>query len=202
MQRMRMHPDLGGEDENAAVLNEAYSILADSENRAAYDKAQLNSGRIEVYKKAEEKTVHYAEPHPHQCAFCGVSHQHGMQNQTGTFCTNCHSPLLLADQSQIKERERRTIMRVQNSQALIFYTHWPQSEPCSARGDDISLNGMKFHSPKSLNISQLIKIETQALRAVARVTHCRKHQSGWAIGVQFIRLCFVQSRGAFVSGRV
>ena len=38
MQRLRMHPDLGGDHERAALLNEAYETLSDPERRAAYDR--------------------------------------------------------------------------------------------------------------------------------------------------------------------
>jgi len=202
MQKMRMHPDMGGDNQNAAVLNEAYSILADSEHRAAYDKSQVISSQARVYKKAEAETNYSPSVHPGQCAFCGFSHQLGGQNRTPAFCGNCQSPLHLSEQSHIEDRDRRTIMRVPNNQSLMFCTHWPQSEPCCAQADDISLSGMKFHSCKRLQLGQTIKIESQVLRAVARVTHCRKRVAGWATGVQFLSLCFEQSRGAFISGRV
>lgn len=44
MQTLRNHPDLGGEDWNAAILNEAYAVLSDESERSAYD-AQLFSDR-------------------------------------------------------------------------------------------------------------------------------------------------------------
>jgi len=37
MQKLKAHPDLGGEDWNAAIINEAYKILIDSEKRHTYD---------------------------------------------------------------------------------------------------------------------------------------------------------------------
>jgi len=42
MQRMRMHPDLGGDNDSAAAINEAYAILMEPEQRAAYDKSRLS----------------------------------------------------------------------------------------------------------------------------------------------------------------
>ena len=38
MTRMRMHPDLGGSHEEAALINEAYAVLSDPERRAEYDR--------------------------------------------------------------------------------------------------------------------------------------------------------------------
>ena len=37
MQKLKAHPDLGGEEWNATVINEAYQVLMDSGKRAAYD---------------------------------------------------------------------------------------------------------------------------------------------------------------------
>ena len=34
MQKLRQHPDLGGDDCNAALLNEAYAVLTNPERRA------------------------------------------------------------------------------------------------------------------------------------------------------------------------
>src|SRR5215218_2791183 len=38
MQRLKMHPDLGGDHWNATLLNEAFTTLNDPDRRAAYDK--------------------------------------------------------------------------------------------------------------------------------------------------------------------
>lgn len=38
MQKLKQHPDLGGENWNASVINEAYRVLAHTEKRRAYDR--------------------------------------------------------------------------------------------------------------------------------------------------------------------
>ena len=38
MQRLKQHPDLGGDHEHAARINKAYATLSDSGSRAAYDR--------------------------------------------------------------------------------------------------------------------------------------------------------------------
>ncbi len=43
LQKLKMHPDLGGENWNATVINEAYNTLRDPLKRAAYDKKLLES---------------------------------------------------------------------------------------------------------------------------------------------------------------
>lgn len=37
MQKLKLHPDLGGDEKNAATINEAYATLSDEKKRAAYD---------------------------------------------------------------------------------------------------------------------------------------------------------------------
>ena len=38
------HPDLGGDEEHAKVINEAYTVLGDPELRRAYDRARVARG--------------------------------------------------------------------------------------------------------------------------------------------------------------
>jgi curved DNA-binding protein CbpA len=41
LQKLRLHPDLGGENWNARIINEAYNTLRNPEKRAVYDKELL-----------------------------------------------------------------------------------------------------------------------------------------------------------------
>ena len=41
MQKLKAHPDLGGDEWNAAVINEAYAVLSDAEKRKKYDTEQM-----------------------------------------------------------------------------------------------------------------------------------------------------------------
>ena len=54
MQRLRNHPDLGGEHERAALINEAYAVLTDPNKRAEYDRA----------RRPDADTVQPANPAP------------------------------------------------------------------------------------------------------------------------------------------
>jgi hypothetical protein len=43
MGEMRGHPDLGGDEDRAKLINEAYSVLSDPDIRCAYDQARARS---------------------------------------------------------------------------------------------------------------------------------------------------------------
>ena len=40
MQRLNQHPDLGGDHENATLINEAYATLTNPKSRAMYDRGR------------------------------------------------------------------------------------------------------------------------------------------------------------------
>lgn len=201
MQKMRVHPDLGGDDEHAAIINEAYATLSDPRARAAYDEARLKPERARSSVEKIGGDTGRPQIHRALCAFCASEHQYREKIPANASCFDCQSPLIPARLFRIEEGCRRAVSRISKEQALQFYTHWPQLEPYSGQSDDISLNGMKFYSSKSLELEQVIKIDCQILRAVARVTHSQQYSNGWGIGVQFVSLCFEQSRGSFITVR-
>ena len=201
MQKMRKHPDLGGNDGDAAAINEAYATLNNPMNRAAYDKARLTPQHST--KALDPIRLPTCQPTTatHRCPFCSSEHEYTEITKANTFCETCHSPLLLATQAQLEDSCRRSITRFSNDQPLVFCTHWPQTEACIGRTNDISLNGMKLSSNLKLAKGQIIKIDSPVLKAVARVTNCRRQDIGWGVGVQFISLHFEQSRGSFIEAR-
>ena len=53
MQKLRQHPDLGGDEWNATILNQAYAVLSDEQERRIYD-AQLFAER--THREAGRQT--------------------------------------------------------------------------------------------------------------------------------------------------
>src|SRR5215217_439887 len=59
MSTMRRHPDLGGDHETAALINEAYETLSDPSKRAAYDEVRAAKA-LRAHMRAERDSG--AEP--------------------------------------------------------------------------------------------------------------------------------------------
>ncbi|MGK0231866.1 MAG: curved DNA-binding protein CbpA [Gammaproteobacteria bacterium] len=201
MQHMRMHPDLGGDDHNAAIINEAYATLTEPLDRAAYDKTRFKKEPRRNEVKPAPRNIQRATPAPLLCHFCKTVQELSVNLPVEASCNNCHSPLTLAGQFQYGDGSRRTIERIPTNHVIVFCTYWPQSEPCSGRTDDISLNGMKFNSTAPLHLGQIIKIDSQILRAVGKVTRSQAKNGEWEVGVQFVSLFFEQAKGSFVTAQ-
>ena len=200
MQKLRLHPDLGGDPRYAAMINEAYATLTNPQNRAAYDKTRSGPELIRPSRKSLHEIDFTSSLPVYRCAFCASLNECDKKASPWACCSNCQSPLFLANQ-QKREEGRRAITRVPREQSMVFRTHWPQREPEPARTSDISLSGMKFFTSVSLIQGQIIKIDSPTLRAVARVTRSQQVPTDRVVGVQFISLGFERNRGSFVTER-
>ena len=211
MQRLKHHPDLGGDPAVAARINEAYAVLRDAEQRAAYDVrldllAQIARGAPGEFADNSTAGPHNATPDPYlECVFCETPHDHGNTGQLDIGCHTCGSPLATAKEHRMESMDKRAIERFGKKEKITFYTHWPQRRGFKGRTEDISLNGLRFSTRRDLKAGQRIKIVSDLIEAVAQVTHSVHERRGWTThcvaGVSFITLRFVRSIGGFVSDR-
>ncbi len=204
MHKMRTHPDLGGDEANAALVNEAYSVLSNETERASYDQLRQSADWSrsaandpplgELVLGAAQQTA---------CAFCAapVAEAHDDQGLTG-FCPGCDSPLAPVADIVMEDSDRRAIARIPKQLGIAFCTHWPQLSPHSGIANDISLTGMRFGTEVFMARDQIVKIDSAALKAVARVVRCQPLASRWEVGVHFLNLCFARAKGSFVHERV
>jgi curved DNA-binding protein CbpA len=204
MQRMRHHPDLGGDPRTAALINEAYAVLTDPARRAAYDR-QLDVGNPTPVGDPPPAAEPFTDPLL-GCSFCRAPHSLGIRVAEDDYCGVCASPLFAASQERLEENTQRGVARISRRQSIRFYTRWPQAQGFRGRTEDISLNGLRFTTWHDLDVGQTIKIVGDALDAVARVTHFRANKSlirrKNVAGVAFITLRFSSPVGRFVSRRV
>ena len=121
-------------------------------------------------------------------------------------CDTCGSPLSAAKDHRIETECQRAVRRIGKRHRITFYTHWPQRRGFRGHTEDLSLNGLRFCTRRELQAGQRIKIVSNVVEAVGRVTHCARERRGWAMqcvaGVSFLTLRFVRSVGGFVSDRV
>lgn len=212
MQRLKNHPDLGGDPTTAALINEAYAVLGNAERRAEYDARlivmeQIAHGAPAEFAGHREPTGSPRALDPlRECVFCETPHEHREVIEEELDCDACGSPLSAAKDHRIESVGQRAVERIGKKHRITFYTHWPQRRGFRGHTDDISLHGLRFATRRDLVEGQRIKIVSNIVEAVAHVTHCTHERRGWVThcvaGVSFITLRFVRSVGGFVSDHV
>ncbi|MGI9257789.1 MAG: DnaJ domain-containing protein, partial [Gammaproteobacteria bacterium] len=207
MQRLKQHPDLGGDHENATLINEAYATLTDPKARSIYDKQrgsqQPDPGESTLMRSRTvncdyEDTVSISLG---GCFFCGAPFEKTEAAPADLFCVDCKSPLAMPEFEESNDTGLRALNRFSKEQPITFFDHWPSSEAHAATTHDISLKGMQFVTHVGLKHNQIIKIDCDVCRAVARVAHVSREGNQWVVGVEFATLSFNSSRGSFVSAR-
>ncbi len=216
MQRLKQHPDLGGNHWNAALINEAYRILTNPESRARYDhERQLIRRGLSSSKPAEEAADETADQSGNNpatdtasepntaCLFCLTPHDHNTTDDPDLVCPKCESPLCPASEWRLEHSGQRAVNRIPTHLDIAFYTTWPQPTPWAGQTLDVSPNGMRFMSERRLGEGRRVKIASSSIDAVALVTHCqRDDDAGWIVGVVFETLRLVHSQGTFFSAEV
>lgn len=212
MQKLKMHPDLGGDASAAALINEAYAVLTDTDRRAAYDAAReaaQSLGRTVDAPDADtamgDTTTNLVQPRNPlaECVFCVTPHAFGNAILPDAVCVTCRSPLALAEPRRFEQSDQRAVSRISSKLDVRFYTEWPQPRPHHGITGDVSLNGMRLVSQRPLEAGNVIKLECDVLEAVAVVKNASRQRRGFSVdcsaGVSFITLRFDRSVGGFVS---
>jgi hypothetical protein len=211
MQQLKHHPDLGGDTATAALINEAYATLSNTERRAAYDaRLAVLAGVAEGLRDApldeHEGNTDRVLDIFRECVFCQTPHDHGRIIDIDAACIDCGSPLCAAKNHRIESGGQRAIARIGKRQKITFYTRWPQHKGFVGRTEDISLHGLCLVTTQDLRKGEQIKIVSKVVEAVARVSHCTHERRNWVTycvaGVSFLTLRFVRSAGGFISDRV
>jgi len=191
-----------------ASLDEAYRVLSDPEQRAAFDLvrdvAAESAADFAATAVLDPDAERYAA---HRCLFCGAAH--GLERALGRDddCRECASPLYPAERQRLEYSGQRMLRRTPTRREIDLYVTWPQPAPYAAEMRDISLNGMRFAAAAPLQLNQIVKIDCASCATVARVAHCERDRSDasaperWLVGVEFLTLRFRSARGTFVSAR-
>jgi len=199
MQRLKMHPDLGGDARMAAVINDAYRTLIDGETRSAYDRLNLDSEW--AYYKRRSRGDGKESGARYQCPFCAHRHLYGSGELAEDTCASCHSPLAPLVPMTGGGDDRRSVMRVRKRFTLAYYTHWPQRAACEGRAEDVCPNGIRFHCATAVACGQVLKIESAVLDALVRVARSEGFAGGCDVGARFVSVRFRRMRGSFLECR-
>ncbi|MEM1229799.1 MAG: DnaJ domain-containing protein [Pseudomonadota bacterium] len=205
MQALRAHPDLGGDTEQATLINEAYSTLSRPERRRVYDEQRrgLGAPATAAPAPAPRVTVTYREQSRGvltHCLFCGEASP--AARDLSPHCRRCESPLV-TDKAQIGSFSgSRAVDRLPKLQPLQFWLGWPgptgAGETC-----DVSLHGMRFGTRQAPSTArgQLMKIDSALCSAVARVVRVDPVGVQQEVAVEFLCVRFRRALGGFLSTR-
>lgn len=220
MVTMKMHPDLGGDHDVAAQINEAYEVLKDASKRAKYDRMYLLQ-RLQIAQMAarerEQRTAGIAaarataasakkqnsapragDGNGGHCPFCASELPKLILQDTR--CARCRSPLYAPPKPGSFGRElfgRRATPRIAKSH---FATVQPtgQAQSMTVKMRDLSLNGVSFYSEIDLEIGQIFKFRDATLEAIAAVVSRGTRGEWYAVHARLITVAFHQA-GVFVS---
>lgn len=206
MHRLRVHPDLGGDEAEAALVNEAFATLGDPARRAAYD---VTLGRTSLHRSAgtAKQTAAPAPPRSASqkaiCGFCGAAQLGAQPTRPDALCATCRSPLCPPPRQDAGDRSRRKMERLPRDLPVTFRRAESRDVVWHGSMKDISLQGMRLVTPLRLSVGERLLIENSFCSTVAVVKSTRRNpgfQGGaWECGVELLTIRLVQGRGRLVS---
>jgi curved DNA-binding protein CbpA len=217
MQRMKLHPDLGGDSATASLINEAWAVLRNDEARAQYDRQFVRANHAaerDAPRNTAQEPPEPPEPpgataasgnqsSPQRCRFCDLSHAPITSLDSMDICRRCASPLYPVDKQSFSQDSQRAIDRLDRRHRLTFFTNGDTTRPIGGQTRDMSLHGMQFVTDQAPAVGAVIKLVTPLCQATARVVNTRRALPGgaqrWQVGVTFLTLRFESASGSFVS---
>lgn len=199
MTTLRAHPDLGGDNDQAARLNAAYDVLGDPQRRRDYDRAMRKPARATATAEATA-----ADPWSwladRRCPFC----HHAFSGPPGPQmrCSRCDGPLAVAPTSERGASEllgrRRGERYARDLDATIRLPG--EKVGRSARLRDLSLTGLSLLSAQRIAKGTPLRVVTGNFDAVAAVVACRPYGAAFTVHARLMTLQMLRSaRGVYVS---
>ncbi|WP_310570458.1 J domain-containing protein [Gemmatimonas sp.] len=191
------HPDVGGNESEAVLLNDAYAVLSNPAKRAAYDAHRATRA---AWRQGTANAAPAARPAPpaHACLMCHLGLP--MQVERNTRCARCHAPLapVRVTGPRAKPMDRRGIPRVSKSDWAIMHVDW-QSDAIDVRMRDLSLDGISVYSGLELPRHRVVRIVGRSFDVVATVVGCRRLDAVFTVHASLASALFAESTGGFVS---
>jgi curved DNA-binding protein CbpA len=200
------HPDVGGNHETAALLNEAYAVLSCADRRAAYDikraaKAGQQQGAGAPSGRAPDASGARAAGGASAragCPFCRL--QLPAVVHTDSRCLRCRAPLASVRRpgDPARHAERRAMPRVTKSDWGLLHIDWP-SEIVDVRMRDVSLDGISVYCGVALPIGRTIRVVGESLDVVGELVSCRRVAKVHTLHARLLTALFASPLGGFVS---
>jgi hypothetical protein len=208
---LRHHPDLGGDHEKAALLNEAYAVLGDPEMRRRYD-LSLRKESWRAPSPAADDTAAEAlaasggsDPAAWAvercCPFCRVALPD--DRSPAARCSRCAAPLSVPPRLTPQTRElfgKRRATRFVKNRPVALVPHWGAA-PVSAVMRDFSLAGIGLLAPHGVPVAGAIRIVDADFEAVATVVSSRPRGDRHSLHARFLTLAVLRQAGTIVSTR-
>jgi hypothetical protein len=213
MQKLKMHPDLGGDEWDASVLNEAYRVLSNPIKRAAYDAAFIGNrnglktasqtcSNNNYARRQTDNTAAAGEPFDKSaCAFCQTPRPGDASFLDHPFCSGCGGPLQVAATLRLADPAKRAFERMPHHAPLTVHL---DTNCQGQRGKlrDLSPVGLQMQTPAPLKAGQVVRISGEVVAAIGRVVFCNRNPDSryFTAGVEFLTVCFHSRAGTFIKG--
>jgi len=196
MKEMKKHPDLGGDDWTASVINEAYETLSDNNKREAYDR-ELFQHYTELLSSGKGSSRKTLEGFP--CQVLRNSRQ-----QTGSWICPFHEMHAEpAPAGTSRSNNYRSYHRIKIHDSLLYHVS-DSGHSKKAQMQDLSPKGIRFTCREELPEKTVIDISCSLFRARARVvkslTSTQEDITGCTAGAKFLSITFKNPVGTFYSG--
>jgi curved DNA-binding protein CbpA len=202
MTKLRCHPDLGGNHETAALINQAYTVLKDPEKRKAYDRTLNGAPRQERSEHQPSPAQSDASTRRHwnrSCPFCADPVPRIVSVLTR--CNRCDSPLAPIANRLSGKREllgQRFSPRVSKADTATLYPGWGRPS-VSARLRDLSPTGISVFAGTTLAPGVIVRVVAPSYDFLASVVQVRPRDRIQIIHARLVTAWFAKKSAVFVS---